>query len=176
MNFADEISMRILAAMASNPEREYYQREIARLARISIGATSQTLRKLSKDGLVTSRKSGRMMFYRYDLRDPVARQLKILLNVNALHGMIRELRDHAKRIILFGSCAEGTNVKGSDIDLFVLTEDSKKTRQIASAYGAKLGRKVSPIVVNANEFRQLRSKDKPLYERVNKGILLWETQ
>lgn len=176
MNFADEISIRILAAMAEDPEREYYQREIAKLAGISIGATSQKLRKLSGHGLVTSRKSGRMMFYRYDLRDPVSRQLKILLNVNAIHEMIREFRDHAKRVILFGSCAEGTNVKSSDIDLFVLTEDNKKVRQIASAHGAKLDRKVSPIVVNANEFRQLRSKDEPLYERINKGIVLWETQ
>ena len=176
MNFADEISIRILAVMSDDPEKEFYQREIARLAGISIGATSQKLRKLSEDGLVTSRKSGRMMFYRYDLHDPVARQLKILLNVNAIHGMIRELRDHAKRIILFGSCAEGTNVKSSDVDLFVLAEDSKKARQIASAHGAKLGRKVSPVVVNANELRQLRSRDKPLYERINKGIVLWETR
>jgi len=96
MNFADEISIRILAAMADDPEREYYQREIARLARISIGATSQKLRKLSGDGLVTSRKSGRMMFYRFNLHDPVARQLKILLNVNVIHEMIRELRDPPK--------------------------------------------------------------------------------
>jgi len=71
VNSADEISMKILAVMAEDPEREYYQREIARLARISIGSASQKLRKLSAEGMVTSRKFGRMMFYRYNLRDPV---------------------------------------------------------------------------------------------------------
>ena len=176
MNFTDEVSIRILAAIADDPERELYQREIAKLAKVSIGATSQKLRKLSENGLVSSRKSGRMIFYRYNLYDPVARQLKILLNVSAVHEMVHELRDHAKRVILFGSCAEGTNVKGSDIDLFVLAEDGKKAREITSAYGAKLSRKVSPIIVSANEFRQLRSKDRPLYERITKGIVLWESQ
>ena len=173
MNFADEISIRILTAMADDPEREFYQREIAKLAGISTGATSQTLRKLSETGLVTLRKSGRMMFYRYNLHNPVAKQLKILLNVDAVDGMIQELRDYAERIILFGSYATGTNVKTSDIDLFILTGNGKKATEIISAYGDKLGRKASPIVVNANELRKLRSEDTALYERVNRGIILW---
>lgn len=176
MNLADEISIRILAAMAEDPEREYYQRQIARLAGISIGATSQKLRRLSADSLVTSRKSGRMLFYRYDLENPVAKQLKILLNVNAIHEMVQELKGHARRIVLFGSCAEGTNVSGSDVDLLVLSEDSKKVKEVTSIYSDKLGKKVSPVVVNANEFRQLRSKDRPLYERISKGIVLWESK
>jgi len=176
MNLADQISIRILAAIAEDIEREYYQREIARLAGISIGATSQKLRKLSEGGLVNSRKSGKMMFYRYNLEDPVAKQFKILLNVNAVHGMVQELRDYARRIILFGSCAEGTNTKRSDIDLLVISEAGKKVRDTASKYASKLDRKVSPVVMNANEFRQLRSKDRPLYERISKGIVLWESQ
>jgi len=175
MNFADEISIRILAVMAEEPEREFYQREIAKLAGISIGATSQRLRQLSKHDMVTFRKSGKMLFYRYNLRDPLAKQFKILMNINAVHRLVEELRSHAKRILLFGSCAEGTNVRGSDIDLLILSEESKKVREIASKYSEKLSRKISPIIVTANGFRQLRSKDRPLYERAIKGIVLWES-
>jgi len=176
MNISDEISMRILTALAEDPDREYYQREIAKLAGISIGATSQKLRQLSGDGVVNVRRSGRMMFYRYNLRDSLAKQLKILLNVNAIHGLVQELKSYTKRVILFGSCAEGTNVKASDIDLLLLTDDAKRAREIISKYGTGIAKKVSPIVVNANEFRQLRSRDKPLYERVSRGIVLWEAQ
>jgi len=176
MNISDEISMRILAALAEDPDREYYQREIARLADVSIGGTSQKLRKLSGEGLVNVRKSGRMMFYRYNLRDSLAKQLKILLNVNAVHSLVQELKNCSKRVILFGSCAEGTNVKGSDVDLLVLTDDAKVAREIISKHGTRIARKISPVVVNANEFRQMRSRDKPLYERINKGIVLWEAQ
>ena len=78
-HFYERAHEMVLAALAEDPEREYYQREIAKLAGISIGATSQKLRKLSEDGLVNVRKSGRMMFYRYNLRDPLTKQLKILL-------------------------------------------------------------------------------------------------
>lgn len=81
------------------------------------------------NGLVNSRKSSRMIFYRYNLRNPVAEQLKTLLNVDALRDMVAGLRDHAKRVIVFGSYAEGTNAVSSDIDLFVLTEDSEKVRE-----------------------------------------------
>jgi len=176
MNISDEISMRILAALAEDPDRDYYQREVAKLANVSIGATSQKLRNLSGNGLVDVRKSGRMMFYRYNLRDPLAKQFKILLNVNAIHGLVQELKHDAKRVILFGSCAEGTNVKGSDIDLLVLADDAKRAREVIRRYGTRMLKKISPVVVSANEFRQMRSRDKPLYERVNKGIVLWETQ
>ncbi len=176
MNISDEISMRILVVLAENPDKEFYQREIAKLAGISIGATSEKMRKLSEDSLVDVRKSGRMMFYRYDLRDPLARQFKIMLNINDIHDLVKELSSYARRVILFGSCAEGTNVKDSDIDLLVLSDDPKKTKKTSSIYGIRIGKKISPIVVNANEFLQLRSRDKPLYERINKGIVLWETR
>ena len=121
-------------------ERELYQREIAKLAGISIGATSQRLRQLSEYGMVTFRKSGKMLFYRYNLQDPVAKQFKILVNVNAVHGMVGQLRSQAKRVVLFGSCAEGTNVKGSDIDLLILSEEAMKVGEIASKYSEKLSR------------------------------------
>lgn len=176
MNFADQLSIRILSVMAEDPEREFYQREIAKIAGISIGATSQRLWQLSKDGMVVLRKSGKMLFYRYNLQNPVAKQFKILLNINALCEMVEQLRGYAKRVILFGSCAEGMNVKGSDIDLLILSEENKKVREITSAYSDKLNKKVSPVVMTANEFRQLRSKDRPLYERTIKGIVLWESQ
>lgn len=176
MNFADDISMRILAVLATNPGKEFYQREIAKLAEISVGATSQKLRKLSSNGLVIHRQSGRMIFYRYNLRDPVAKQLKRLLNVEALHGLVRELRDYAERIILFGSYAEGTDDVNNEVDLFVLTEHGEKVREIVRASANNVGRKISPVVLNADEFSQLRSGDRSLYKKISKGLVLWEVE
>lgn len=176
MKFADEISMRILAVLADSPRKEFYQREIARLAKISVGAASQKLRQLSSNGLVKSRPSGRMIFYQYNLRDPVAKQLKRLLNVETLHDAIGEVADYAERVVLFGTYAEGTNEATNDVDIFVLTEDSRKVEEIARAFANNSGRKVSPIVLNADELRQLRSKDKSLYKRIGKGLVLWEAE
>jgi predicted nucleotidyltransferase len=176
MNLADSISIRILQVMAEDPAAEYYQREIASKAGVSIGATSQKIITLVDNGLVNSRKSGRMLFYKYNFDNPVSRQFKILLNVNTLNDIMPELIKYIKRLILFGSCAEGTNVKDSDIDLFILSEEDKTVRQIIKRYAVNIGKKISPIILNASAFKQLRLKDKPLYERINRGIILWEVR
>ena len=174
MNIIDAKSARLLAVMAEDPQRELYQREIARLALVSIGATSQKMKKLSDDELVNSRNSGKMIFYRYNLKNPVAKQFKILLNLSAVFELTRKLRGHAERVILFGSYAEGTNVTASAIDIFVLTREGKKVREIARDCGDNQGKKVSLVIVNINEFQLLKAKYRPLYKRIIQGITLWE--
>ena len=172
----DAIEMRILSTLAREPDREFYQREIARLAGISVGGTSQRLRGIVKNGLVHARKSGRMIFYRFNLNDPVARQFKILLSVNRIHDLVRDLAPHSRRVVLFGSCAAGTDVLDSDIDLLVVSQEAKKVRRIVGAHEDSIGRRISPVVVSANQFRQLRLKDRALYDRINSGLTLWEVE
>ena len=176
MKLTDSVAMRILATLAADPDREYYQREIARLAGVSAGATSQRLRDIANQGLVDARKSGRMIFYRYNLDDPVARQFKILLNTNSLHDLIRDLAEHSRRIILFGSCAEGSDGKASDIDLLIVSQEGETVRRIIGAHADGIGRKISPLVMSANQFRHLRSKDRALYDGIHAGITLWEAK
>ena len=141
MNGIDIISARLLAVMAEDPQRELYQREIARASSVSIGATCQKLKKLSADEMVNSRKVGKMIFYRYNLTNPVAKQFKLLLNLSAVFELTRKMRNHSQRIILFGSYSEGTNVSSSAIDIFVLTREGKKVREIARDYGDNQGKK-----------------------------------
>jgi predicted nucleotidyltransferase len=176
MKVADAIEMRILSTLAREPDREFYQREIARLAGVSVGGTSQRLRGIVKRGLVHARKSGRMIFYRFNLNDPLARQFKILLSVNRIHDLVRELMPYSRRVILFGSCATGRDVLDSDIDLLVLSQEGKQVRKTVSAHADAIRRKISPVVVSANQFRQLRLKDRALYDRINSGLTLWEVE
>ena len=174
MNIIDATSTKLLAVLAEDPGRELYQREIARASSVSIGATCQKLKRLSDNEMVTSRKSGKMIFYRYNLANPVARQFKLLLNLGAVFELTRKLRDHARRVILFGSYAEGTNVTDSAIDIFVLTRESNKVREIARDHGDNQGKKVSLVIVDISEFQVLKAKYRPLYKRIMRGITLWE--
>ena len=174
VKLTDGVEMRILSTLAREPDREFYQREIARLAGVSVGATSQRLREIVEGGLVSARKSGRMIFYRYNLDDPLARQLKILLSVNLIHNLVKDLAPHSRRVVLFGSCAAGSDVLESDIDLLIVSQEGKLIRSIVSAYADQIGRKISPVMMSANQFRHLRSKDRALYDRINYGIALWE--
>jgi predicted nucleotidyltransferase len=169
MNFITETSVRVLKLLAGDPMREFYQREVAREAGVSIGAANQILRVLAGKEIATHEKRGRMFFYRYNLQNPVARYFKIFLNINELDELVRQLRRRCKRVVLFESKADGSDVKDSDFDLLVLTEEKEKTRSIINRYKSKIGGKISPIIVNAVEFVELRSKDKPLYTRILGG-------
>lgn len=176
VNFITETSLRVLTLLASDPMKEFYQREIAKEAKVSIGAVNQILKSLAEREIVTEDKRGRMIFYRYDLQNPVSRQLKILFNINGLSELIRQLRERCKRIVLFGSAAEGSDVKGSDLDLFVLTQEKNAVRRAIKDYEGEIGRTITPIIVKASEFVEMRSKDKALYDRILRGIILWQVE
>ena len=117
-----------------------------------------------------------MVFYRLNVKEPTVRQFKAFVNVYTLKHLVDMLKQHSRRIILFGSCSQGTDVKGSDLDLFVLTSEKAYARGKISEFNRKSERKIAPIVVDANEFASLRREDKPLYENVQRGITLWETE
>jgi len=117
-----------------------------------------------------------MVFYKLNLREPMVRQFKVLVNVCALKELLDTLKQHSRRIILFGSSAQGTDVRESDLDLFILTSEKSYVRSKIRAFNKSGGRKVAPIIVDANEFASLRREDRPLYENIERGITLWETE
>lgn len=174
MNFVTETSWKVLNFLAGDPQREFFQREVALGAGVSIGSVNQILRILSEKEMVKATRRGKMIFYRYNLHSPLARQLKVLLNVAELDDLVRSLSEVSRRIVLFGSCAEGSDVRESDIDLFILSDDRRAARRMISRE-AKAGRRIAPIILNAVEFSEMMRRDKPLYGQVSKGLVLWET-
>lgn len=157
------------------PLQELHEREVVRRAGISKGSANTILRKLSKINVLKRDKRGRMVFYRLNMRNAVARQFKVLFNVYSLNELVNEIKQYCKKIILFGSCSEGTDTEESDVDLFIFTSEKSKINSKVTSY-QKIGRRIAPVTVNSNEFVELRRKDKPLYDRILKGIQLWETE
>jgi hypothetical protein len=45
-----------------------------------------------------------------------------------------------------------------------------------SVYQSKIGKKIAPVMVNANELMRLKNEDEPLHERIFRGIVLWESE
>jgi len=156
--------------------QELHEREVVRRTGVSKGSANKILRKLSEVRILERNRRGRMVFYRLNLRNAVTRQLKVLFNVYSLDDLIESMKPDCKRVLLFGSCSEGTDVKDSDIDIFVLTNEKDKVKLKISTYQKKMERRIAPIIVNSNEFVKLRKEDKPLYERILKGITLWESE
>ena len=173
LKFLTPKGLNILHFLLTNPMEQFHEREIVRRTGVSVGAVNQILRRLHEAGLVEKDRRGRTNLYKANLKSPVARQFKILFNVLTLNDLINKIKQISERIVLFGSCAEGTDVKDSDIDLFVLTLDTETVQHEVAVYEQKIDGRLSPIIINSNELAKMKKRDKPLYERIFRGITLW---
>ena len=113
-----------------------------------------------------------MNFYTADDRHPFVRQFKVMDNLAQLEALLNELRPLARQIILFGSCAEGTNTSESDVDLFILTLERSQVMAIISQ--SRGDHHIQPVIVNTQELAALKEKDAAFFTQVKRGIVLWE--
>ncbi|MDG6924937.1 MAG: nucleotidyltransferase domain-containing protein [Nitrososphaerota archaeon] len=170
--------MEILRLLGSNPVKSFYQREVARTSRVSVGKTNQVLKALEENELVTKEHVGKVDLYRYNLADAAARSLKVFFNASDLRVLTKSLRslNGTSKVVLFGSCAEGTDTKDSDIDVFILTQNKGEATAAVQRVGRSLERKLSPIILDALEFSKLKKDDLPFYEQVSRGMTLWQRE
>ncbi len=171
----NDVTLRILGLLSRNPRREFYQREISRLAKVSVGATNYTMKKLSSLDIVIEKKMGKMRLYKINKNNPLVHYMKISLNILDLLPLVSELKKLTKRIVLFGSCADGTDTESSDIDLLIITESEKKPliRKMIIRYNNRIERKISPIIKTKREWLQIKRTNKAFYNEVERGIVLW---
>ncbi len=142
---------------------------------ISKGSANRILRKFAELSLLARAEKGRMVFYRLNTGDPFVKLMKAAENAWVLRPFVEGLKESTRKVILFGSCAEGTDGAESDIDILILTDDKKSAKEKVGAFNRKADRPIAPIIVDMNEFAMMRKEDGPLYERIDRGITLWET-
>jgi predicted nucleotidyltransferase len=112
-----------------------------------------------------------MVFYSVNMSNPEIKEFKVYINVSELNPLIQKIKDYSDRIILYGSCAEGTDTEKSDIDLFILTEDKEKVMDEIKKF--KIDRKIVPVIMDNMEFINIKQKDKAFYDQISKGKELW---
>lgn len=173
LDFLTPTTLKILDLFIVHSMEEFHEREIVRKSKTSKGSANKILRHLADLKLLQREKKGRMVFYRLNTDDPIIKQLKIMKNLWILRKFIEEIKESTKKIILFGSCAEGTDVKESDIDILILTGEKNFVKEKVSRFNQKREKKISPIILDVNEFTEMKREDEPLYERIDRGIVLW---
>ena len=176
LNFITPTTMKVLEFFFLNNTEEFHEREVVRRVEISKGSGNKILNKLWELDFLERNRKGRMVFYKLNMKNPVVMQFKILSNIYSLKNFLDDIRFNCKKVILFGSCSNGTDTKESDIDVFILTDEKSKMKRIVNNFNKESERKMSPIIMNSNELVELKRKDEPLYERIFKGIVLWERE
>ena len=193
-NFAEnllgsKIKIKLLKYILSE-EAITSEREIARLIDVSAGAVNKTLKEFHELNLISPMRVGNVTIwnlnkdsyaYKYigcffhklkDREEPISElQADIIKNVPF---------PEIKKAILFGSVAEGRELPGSDIDLFILTENKKGAEKILShvekysnsLFLQKYGNKLSAHIFTLKDMKN--PKNKKFIENVMKGIRVIE--
>ena len=176
MNIFSTPSVQIIRYLGRRYRDGYYVREISRNLSISLGSTSQSLRTLEEAGLVFKEHKGRLVIYRANMGNFLLREFKVLLILLEIDPFILRLKEVSSRIILFGSCAAGEDTIDNDIDIFIESDNKRAVAELHDSYQEKIPRKLSPIILDSSEFKNLEVKDRPLYERINRGKVIHEAE
>ena len=164
--------LRVLRFLADHIGHSFYEREIAEQIDVSRSAVNLATRSLYRAGLLARERRGQMNFYAVDDRHPLVRQFKVLSTIARLEPLLRALRPLTRRLVLFGSCAEGTDTPDSDVDLFILTPD--RDQVMTAIRRSRFDQPIQPIIVSNQELAMLKDKEPAFYAQVQRGITLWE--
>ena len=172
MNMLGTPALDTLVFLGRHYRNSFYVRELAKILSISTGAASGQLRALEESGLVTHEQKGRTLLFRASISHPIVREAKIFATLLELSPLITAGQSGIVRMILFGSCAVGEDAEESDIDLYIETTDRPAAKTLISLCEPGVSRKISPIIVSPDEAVQIRTRDRPLFERIQSGKIL----
>ena len=147
----------VIQAMALNPGRPFFLREVARLAGEPVNGAQQALRRLMADGLVTQLDLGGRPAYTMNPSNPYFDEMqRLALKSLDVPGMLDAAGVTALSVFVYGSFAKGNADDSSDLDVLVVgSEPSPGAAEAAmTAVAQRTGREVSVRVVPHREYRR----------------------
>jgi len=166
-----ESELKVLNYLSLAQEGRGFISQIARDIGMSKGEVSKAVKVLKQGGLVRVELNGRNVFCSVDRRLPVVARLRTAFNLLEIMPKIEALHKCADKVILFGSCALGSDTINSDIDLLVITRDKGKVNKIVQKI--RLSRVIQWVVKTPQEYVVL-NKEKVFADEIGQGLVLWE--
>lgn len=153
-------------------------RELAESAGCSAAKASQALKQFQRAGLVASKNEKNKKFIYLNKENALMRQIISLLFVSKILNSktFQEMRKLSKSVGVYGSVAQGTVDRLSDIDLWLLSEKRLSVfdvGRIISNLGKELGREASVKAFTKEGLAELKQKDKIFFDEIrSKSIIL----
>jgi len=108
----------------TNPDKEYYLRELERLLDIPVSMIHKELHRLEVDGIFSSNKKGNLNYFCLDKSYPLFEELKSIVSktigIRALLKETLEKLKGTKVAFIYGSFAKNEENALSNIDLFIM--------------------------------------------------------
>jgi predicted nucleotidyltransferase len=151
-----------------NPAEASHVRKTAKALKLAPGFVSVFVKSL---GAIV--KGGSV-----DISSPQVRSWKITFNIETISPILKELRSStgARAAGLFGSWAKGSNLTGSDIDIWFLVDKMPSSLQIAKTRDIitrKIGAQASPLFLTKERAAEMRSADPSFYFSLRDSFVLW---
>jgi len=171
----------ILSKFLRDYNKEIYGRELTNITFLSQKNIALTLDELEKDGILKSRKSGNIRYYKLNLENTEIKDVILILETLKKIDFFKKQRKIASlfktdnRIVgIFGSYAKGTQKKESDIDIFII---GNKLKEDYDKLGEKLDLNINIKYFPENEFINLiKSKDNLIKEIIKDHILIFNIE
>jgi predicted DNA-binding protein YlxM (UPF0122 family) len=165
--------IKLLTRFFFNPATRSYLRELANEFNVSTNSVREELNQLTKTKLLSSKKSGRQVFYKANQNHPLFPELKSMVAKvmgidQVVDGIVSRLGD-LERAYLIDDYAEGKDTGIIDlllvgnIDQYHLNDLSRKTERY-------INRKIRSLVMSREEFKAFEPKLKEF-----PNILIWES-
>ncbi|AMM53389.1 nucleotidyltransferase [Pyrococcus kukulkanii] len=146
--------------------------ETAKKLGVSKGLVSKLLHMLEKEGIV--KKEGR---YFKVILNPKTRELKRFLNFLTLYPKLSQLREEwIEGLGIYGSFSRGENKEGSDVDIWIYTqeEDMIRVAKFQRKLRDTLKREVDLLVLTPKKIERLKKEDPIFYYSLIYGsIIIW---
>ena len=171
------VNQRVLSLLVKFSDKEFYERQIARKIGIGYGSAHRAVNELYSTGVIRRRQEGKMYFYSVDRSNPIFIELKKLVNLILIEPLVEGLKNVSNRIVLYGSCAQGTDTSESDLDLFIVSDNKEETLETVSNFRFPRGFEEVPIqhiIKSPLELLEIRGAEQAFLEEVERGIVLWE--
>lgn len=171
------VNQRVLSLLAKFPDREFYERQIARRIGIGYGSAHRAVNELYSTGAIKRRQEGKMYFYSVDSSSPIIVEFKKLVNLILIEPLLEELKNVSNRVVLYGSCAQGMDSSESDMDLFVVSNDKEKVLEAVSNFKFPRGFEdvhIQAVVKTPVELLEAKGPEQAFIKEVERGIVLWE--
>jgi predicted nucleotidyltransferase len=145
--------------VALDPERPFFQRELTRLTGETYNGVVQALRRLVRDGLVTTGLVGGKPAFYANRESPYFDEFqRIAIKSLGVPDALDAGGNMAVKVAVFGSFAKGVAGPQSDLDVFVVGSEPEAGAASAAmaAISRKLGRPVNVVVYDHARYQQER--------------------
>jgi predicted transcriptional regulator len=171
------INQKVLSLLVKFSDQEFYEREVSRKLGISAGSANRALNELFSSGVVRRRQEGKMYFYFIDSSNAALMEFKKVVNLVLIEPLVEKLKTMSSRIILYGSCALGTDNSESDLDLFVVSNSKEDVANVISNFAFPMGFeniRIQSVIRTPVELLEGVESERTFLEEVERGIVLWE--